>query len=587
MKSRTLFLIMCLFFCTALFMSSCHRGEESLVYEYVCGDGVCSAEELGKCDLDCDMQVEAEPVIKTGVEVLKELRSMQDDYPDYVSGSSSEGSSAQENQTNHVVEADTRIYQESFTSYVPETGFVIGAWHNLLGIGEDISDIGFELNKYQLIEVLRSGRLSSNTEAFGPRAAFYEQFIRLESGRVVFGYDEESETISTYLLYEEEEPILNYIFELSGGIFKFFEGESIHFLGHDYYIEAVGSDYIRLTGVTTPDTLLLRNASSTRINTETISSAQLNTTLEEDYLRIILKAQEDIKILAGSTLRQNLDRPEALLTNRLDIAYQGLTQAPLFNILFDKKSDCYKLSFTTNKNLTYKIPLLGFEPFRLGDDEHKLVLQEGDGTDNYVIGEKDYFVINNNRELNGLSTVLRLISINANDNILLFEDPALEKFAVYFEGTPGVNASAELIVDNVLHQVFVGEHGISADLDGDGDINNDKVSIITAGNGIIRFNELAKDYAEFLLVTPGEMREGAGSELETSLILRDEGISINRNDLKMFRHEGSENMVGMTDYGALFILGDMIDSEEQSGEDLLIRYPLIQRFAYVQVKVYE
>lgn len=576
MKSKTLFVFLSMFICLAFLLSSCTPKEvEPVVYESVCGDSVCSASEVGVCDIDCDLTIEQEPTVRTSADILEEFRSRIRNYTH----------EERLEQENPVVEGDEKILVESFTSYLPEKGFRVASRYNLLSIGENLSDIVLTLNKLHLREILRSGRLSSNTEAFGPRAGFYEQFLKLRGGRVVFGFEEDKEVISTYLLFEEEGPVFDYLLELQGGIFKFFEGESIHFLGHEYIIEEVTNNSMKLVGVTTPDTILFRNKHGVRVNNAVLSNDMVNVTLEHDYLRLILLAQEDIRILPGTGLRSYLSKPEALLTNRLDIVYEGLTDVPVFDIEFDKRDNEYKIGFTTNKDTIYNIPLVYLNPFKLGDDENSLVYKEGADKSDYIIKKKDYFIISNNREYKGLTTVLRLV--NVGDKVILFEDPALEKFYVYYEGTPGVNASAELIVDNVLHKVYVGiNDSISVDLDGNGRINEDEVPIITAGNGMIRLEEAGNDAIGISLITPGKMREGGG-DLAIGLVIRENDLSVDSNDLKLIKDRELDALVGMTDYGALFILEDYSNPDEQTGKDLIIKYPLIQRFADVIVKGYE
>jgi len=563
-----------------LSLSSCkpEAPEPPIVYANVCGDGVCSAKELGTCNVDCDTSLEVEPVVKTPADVLADLRSRIRNYTP----------EERLNFTNTYVNNDNKIFVESFTSYLPETGFMIASRYNLLSIGENLSSVIGELNKFHLREVLREGSVRSSTEAFGPRAALYEQFLKLRAGKVVFGYDDEADVVSTYLLFKEEEPILDYSFELTGGIFKFFEGEKIHFLGHEYILEEVSNTSLKLVGVTTPDELIFRNGRGVMVNGNTLSENDLNVTLKKDSLRVIILASEDIRIHEGRGLRSYMKRPEALLTNRLDIVYEGLSQVPVFDIKFDKMSSKYKLLFTTNKNITYNLPLAYLSPLKLGDDKSSLVYKEGMNKTDYVIKTKDYFIISNNKQLNGLTNIIRLMSIEDEDNVLVFEDPALEKFAVYFEGEPGVNATADLIVDRVVHKVYVGKEGIAVDLDGNGRISQDNVPIITAGNGIIKINSAYHDAINVSVITPKEMRENnKTTSLEINVIIKDYGISVSKDDLELIYDPSTNSMLGMTDYGALFVVKSNIDEDYQSGEDLIIKYPLVQRFADVIVKAYE
>jgi hypothetical protein len=444
------------------------------------------------------------------------------------------------------------------------------------------------LNSFSLTEILRGGSLRSTTEAFGPRAALYSQFLKLRAGKVVFGFDEDNNVISTYLQYNEGEPIWDYALELQGGIFKFFENQTIHFLGHDYLITSVSNNSMQFIGVSTPDTIMFRNKHGVIINNKEIPSDALNITMDQDTLRIILMADRDIKILPGTTLLGYLKKPEMLLTNRLDLAYEGLTDVPIFDIKLEKSSTKYKLSFTTNKNRTYNLPFAYLSPLKLGDDKYNLVYKEGTNKSDYILKKKDYFIISNNKQFNGLTNIIKLIDVDEENHLLTFEDPALEKFVIYFEGTPGANATAELIVDRVKHQVYVGKNEtLAVDLDGNGRISQDNVPIITAGNAIIKINKVYNDEINFSIITPKEMRENSKADLEINMLLKPYGLVIDKNDLAMLIDPASESLVGVTDYGALFALTKNVDEDAQSGDNLIIQYPLVQRFADVIVKAYE
>jgi hypothetical protein len=574
-------------FCLALLillLASCTPTPEGppppVIYPSVCGDGVCSGNELGACDIDCNTanQSEQQPVVTTPSDVMAELRGRTKVYTP----------EERMNQTNTVVVSDDKINVESFASYVPQAGFIIASRYNLLSLGENLSSVVAGLSQFQLREILRGGVLRSSTEAFGPRAAGYAEFIKLRSGKVLFGFDEDTNTISTYLSYKDGEPILEYIVELQGGIFKFFEGEKINFLGHDYTIDKVTNNSMRLVGLSTPDAIMFRNSRGAIVNNEDIFEDTLNVTFAQDKLRIILSADKDINILPGKTLRNYLSRPQVLLTNRLDIGYDGLTDVPVYDIKLDRVSEKYKLTFTTNKNITYNLPFAYLDPLRLGDKETNLIYKEGTGSSDYTIKKKDYFIISNNRRFNGLTNVIRLISVDYENHLLTFEDPSLEKFMIYFEGTPGVNATGDLIVDRVKHKVYVSKNStISVDLDGNGRINEDIVPIITAGNAIIRINKAYANEINLSIITPKEMRENSSSDLEVNMLLRPAGIKISSDDLEMLSEPSSGLLVGMNNYGALFVLKGDVDEDGQNGEDLLVKYPLVQRFADVVVKAYE
>jgi hypothetical protein len=424
--------------------------------------------------------------------------------------------------------------------------------------------------------------------AFGPRAAGYEQSLKLKSGKVVFGVDAEKDFVTTYLLFEEEEPIFDYVLELKGGIFKLFEGETMHFLGHDYVIEEVTNTTLALVGVTTPDTIIFRDKRQTFVNSKTIDEDVLNVTFKQDYLRIIINAPDELKILPGKNLKEYLPNPSILLTNRIDLSYEGLTDVPTYIIRFRKSNEKYKLSFTTNKNMTYTVPLASLDPFKTGDDEVSFVFKEGKNTSDYVIKDNDWFVVTNNKKYNGLTNILKLLNVDEKNHLITFQDPALERFLIYFKGTPGVNATGELIIDKVVHKVYVGKNDdITVDLDGNGRVSRDIAPIVTAGNGIIMINNATNSMINISLITPKEMRENSNSDLKVSIIVNEDGIIIDKNSLKLIEDPETNVLVGMTDYGSLFFLEENVNERMQLGDDLIINYPIAQRFADVIVKAYE
>lgn len=559
--------------------------DEPPAYASVCGDRVCSQGEEGKCDIDCYKPVEVEPgadavIFNTTQDYLEELKQRARQYtPEERQGM---------NTTNAAVQDDKKIIVESIEEYLPSIGFRVANRYNLLAINENISGVMGTLTGYNMREVLGGGRLSSNTEAFGPRVALYEQLLTLRSGRVIFGYEEESDKVTTYLQFKDGEPIFEYLLRINGGIFKFFEKQPIHFLGHDYVIEQVDNNSMVLAGVTTPDSIMFRTGHGILVNGRQISPEVINVTLGGDYLRIIIRAEDRINILPGSSLVDKLSNRAVLLTNRLDLEYLGLTDAPTINTMIERINNRYHLKMTNNLNMSYDVPLAYLSPFKTGGEDYSLIFQEGASSSDYNIMPDDYFIISNNRELNGVTNMIRLLDVSPEDNLLTFQDPALEKFYVYFQGTPGTNATADLLVYNVHHRINVGAgNAISVDMNGDGAINGGKPSIVTAGNGIIRINRLVNDQLNMSFITPKELRENAKADLETVIIVNNDDVRVVRDSLALEESPDSDTLLGLNDYGTAFILKKNVDDDQQGGEDLLIINPAYQRFADVVVKAYE
>jgi hypothetical protein len=556
----------------SLILSACVPIEnEQVIVKNYCGDGICSENEMNSCFSDCDVREKEEYNPPNLIPIEKEQE---------VVNKPAKKPSQPVVETPVVIEKPVII--ESFEQVLPSKSFSIARTCNYLNINDSIEDFKISLDAYSLPDILRAGYVQLNSEPFGYRRASYDQHLRLIGGEVVFDLEEDSEIITDYLFFEEETPIFDYRFYLRGGLFKFFEGQTINILGYNYIIEHVGSDNMVLIGVDTPDSLFIRNQRDVKINGKTISRLKMNVTLEEDMLRIIINAPDEIKLLPGQRLSEFVS-PYLLLTNRIDLEYQGLGEVEESFVNIDKVNNRYSMKFSNNKALDYNFNLLSREPFIMGSEDHSFIFQEGSSKEDYVIEEKDYFIVSNNRERNGFTHLLRLESIK--ENLVSFTDKALEKFLVYYQGTPGYNATGNLVIDGVSHKFYVSENeSMSMDLDGNGRIKNDKADFVTLANGIF---ELGKqdDYLNVSFKTPASMIEDTSKDLVTNIIIDKDKIKI--LNIELYEDWKSGILVGMDKYGNLFLLKDDIDKKESTGKNLLIAHPFSQRKASAVILAYE
>jgi hypothetical protein len=372
---------------------------------------------------------------------------------------------------------------------------------------------------------------------------------------------------------------------LNTGILKFFQEEKISFLGHDYFIVQVTNQTILLEGIDNKDSILLRNGHAAIVNGEEVSDEVLNVTFGYEYIKVIVQSPDDFTLLPGERLTDNIKR-RLLLTNRLDLKYNGMTEVPGTNTQIRKSTDNYKLNFQNNIDKNYTIPLARTNPFILGNEDYRFHFQEANNNLDFIIGKDDYFIISNNKEIGGITTLLRLRDVDYEDELIAFEDPSSEKFYVKFDGTPGKNAYADLLVYGVNHKVYVGtEERVSIDMNGDGAINKANLPLILKGNSIMRMN-LENNSLKIQFITPGSMREDKRTDLATTIILKEE-ILIPESSLNLEEDDARDQLAGMTDYGTIFIIKKDIDEDDQSGRELTINQPITQRFAEVILQAYE
>jgi hypothetical protein len=543
----------------------------------VCGNSLCSDGEITTCPQDCKPQEDLATLDdEETLDWLEQMKQERLNNPGKYEPVTPDPETPNINPAALPVE-----------TVLPEIGFSVASRNNLLSIDENVSSVAGHFSSAQMRETLRGGTLSSNTEAFGIRSARYEQFLTLRSGKVGFGYDDENEVISSYLEYTEEAPVIEYYFKLHGGIFKFFEGKTINFLGHEYVIEHVTNSTILLLGIDGENEIMLRDGHSSFVNNQQFSPHIHNTTLTQDSFKVIVSIEEDAKLLPGQSLTQYISR-RALMTNRIDVTYEGLTEVPSINMHLRKSGQNYRFSFQNNLGINYTLPLTTISPFSIGNEEGRFIYTEGRGNSDYNIHEDDYFIINNGREAGGITTLLRLTEVDYEDKLLTFDDPALEKFHVYFEGNASQgNANADLLVYGVNHKVYIGPNrSVAIDLNGDRTINSAKIAAVAAGNTIIRFDNTSSNLT-LKYTIPANLRENKRTDLETLIVLDTNGIRILPSSLELSRDRALDQLVGMNDYGTLFVLKRNINTREQRGTELIINQPLVQRFAEVIVKAYK
>jgi hypothetical protein len=550
-----------------------------------CGDGYCGQSETVSCPADCPPDTTRPTELNWIEQKINERKNdsqngnnpnnIQDENTSYHNYGSINNSAAQ-----------APIFPFPIETALPEKDFIVASRYNFLAIGENISGVVGTLTGTQLPLTLAGGTLQSNTEAFGPRSAYYQQKLNLRSGRVVFGYDEDKDIVSTFLEYKEGDPVWEYVLVLNWGIMKFFQDEKIGFLGHEYALSEITNQTMLLTSIDGKDSILLRNGHSAVVDGLEIPPNILNVSFTKQYIKVIVQAPKDLRLLPGEPLTRYVPRNE-LLTNRLDLEYAGLSSSPSIDITLRKMSTDYKLNFQNNLGYNYSIPIARLNPFLVGNGLYKFHFKEPNSANDYIIGKKDYLIVSNKRDIGGITTLLRLISVNYADQLVEFQDPALEEYYVKFEGEVGKSAFADMKIYGINHRVYVGNGSrISVDMNGDGAVNAATVPIITAGNGMIKASQAANSI-DLDFIVPATLRENNRNDLHTKITISGNGVSIAPGDLEMQYDNVREQLVGMTDFGTLFMINKNVDIHGQAGDNLIINQPITQRFAEVVLKAYE
>ena len=269
------------------------------------------------------------------------------------------------------------------------------------------------------------------------------------------------------------------------------------------------------------DTNINDTASSNemKVDDETIGGANSwvegsddSVTFKLDKIVVNMSAYDDYYVPAGSSLSENpeLSEPELLFTKGWDIEYQGLSDEPIEEINIKASgSDDYELEFVDGDGNVATVPLINCvssNNVRFGDTNDDLHVQE-----NKTITRDDYFVVTDESDTNGerKSYVLRYrkaTSIGADTPELTFYNAGAgadftRPISVGTTQEDGQFKIAEIKLGGGIFRVYnataagsgaldssasgTKDFSIIVDLDGDGSITADGVSINTKGGAFI------------------------------------------------------------------------------------------------------
>jgi len=348
---------------------------------------------------------------------------------------------------------------------------------------------------------------------------------------------------------------------------------------------------------------------------------------------------------AGKGVKSLMRHPRALISDSLDLSYQGLEEVESYDVKIDARGDDrYTMEFTNIQGETYDFPLLSNENgvWKFGDNNYELVFIEASnfGTNTtFNIGRNDYFIVSNDRgteEDKSVTNVLRYTSYDSSSRTVEFNDLAtntVQKAIV----TAGPIGSGPLVIGGHTYTVYVDNTSysqpiIAVDLNADNGAG-DKVKVAAWGGMVIDLAVNVNNTAGTLLDTPAlqatvvgngkniandsattefvsmsyyipanRFDSGTGNETFTWTV-QPSGSSVDQIDMTTSENnyvgpaENSANLytafqlssldgdsdhkVGMTDYGVY--LDHLNPSGNDDPDELTFSVPEIQRFAQVFV----
>ena len=200
----------------------------------------------------------------------------------------------------------------------------------------------------------------------------------------------------------------------------------------------------------------------------------------------------DIDIPPEGNLRNELAQPESILSPNWGIFFYDWAKLQYYDFnLTSTAEDEYNIFFTNREGLAFHFPFadnsndqgLGFH---IGDRDDDFTWIEADSNTDFngsdAIQQNQYFMVNSEPSENGITHVLQYEGVNVPKQELTFTEQYLspEKINIPFQGTPGVNGRAELVVGGATYDVFIGGENENYSLTID--LNDD--SVIGDGQGV-------------------------------------------------------------------------------------------------------
>jgi len=197
-------------------------------------------------------------------------------------------------------------------------------------------------------------------------------------------------------------------------------------------------------------------------------------------------------IPAGKGVKEFMKKPEALISDSLDVKYAGLTQPERTDIkIVGNSDDEYEMIFTNINGQEYTFPLVSTAAtWKFGNEDDNLIFVESSSITQTHISREDYFIVSNDRGTDSdksVTNVLRYEDYDDTDRTLELEDISSGN-AVTVAISP--TGAGNLVIGGHTYAVNVSSvsadaPNISVDLDGDGTFQTSDVIKLSAWGGVV------------------------------------------------------------------------------------------------------
>ncbi len=349
----------------------------------------------------------------------------------------------------------------------------------------------------------------------------------------------------------------------------------------------VGADQIEITDNDATNTQFERNVRVHGVPLER-GKAQIRANMQNGKMRIEMikyrtDLDEDLFIAPGESVRNKFSEKEALLTKNWDLAYDGLSAEKNEKAtLRHRNARTYELSFVNGEDEEYTFPFMDItNTFTFGDDDNALVFME-----NAPIKQNDYLIMTSTNTENGLTKVYQLTTLDKENKKINLRDLAgATRDASYTVDAAGAGAGS-ISLGGRNHNFIVSGNTLLFDLNGNGNIGNDRMMIVATGGLLIDLGTTqdisSKTSHDITLTTMAQnLKDHTGNEDVKMTVTKGNEISFSLPDqAALHLHStGTDILKGITSYGALY------EVTGSAKKELSLEYPLKQRLAKVKLSV--
>jgi hypothetical protein len=410
-----------------------------------------------------------------------------------------------------------------------------------------------EFSKYEFPELLKSRNVR-----VGGSTIPYEQFLRVDGGRVIVTANEE-DNVSDYLVYEDEEHIMTYEFRLGQGTFLDILDQAILMLGHRYIVREVTKEDVILERAETGTKYVI--GPTVRIGDEILEDTEGRMSGSSFIITSKADAEhegDDLYIAPGETLQDNLGEP-TVLTDQFDIEYKGLRDMTTTELRFDNDGEELHVD-VQSPSRSARIPLASNEPVRIGDEEGRLVTNE-----NTRVTLQDYLVLSPPGKQ---SRVFQFSSVNEREQEIELASPDLVTIEARYNASQGrINYAGDQFAFRIENET------IRVDMNGNGEFSDD-----------VRY--VGDTYT---LALPQTVTDGTATY---TLRVREQGRSTDHTDITVHFDEelrltadrdvleSDDHGISVSPYGTYYVFEHEDDGQY---EELAVTHPHLQGRAEVVV----